>query len=215
MRPFIFRARTNIINFASRRNGVGVLESVVRFNHKDSNNCVPSLSDTAKVGEDPRKKSPNDNLTNASNAIPRHVLRDTRRKEPQSSSTNVKSDTDLDFGATATQTEKTRSTKGEGWSIRIDKSGLMKSGSKWPTPVEWTTIEKNKEISTPLVKHLKSIIKQRGPMSVHDYMSQVILTTFYPYKDKTICFHYFWRWCYPCRHFIMPSSATTNTVLTR
>mmetsp|Transcript_8648 Transcript_8648/g.12918 ORF Transcript_8648/g.12918 Transcript_8648/m.12918 type:complete len:489 (-) Transcript_8648:63-1529(-) len=58
--------------------------------------------------------------------------------------------------------------------IKIDTSGLIDFGPKWPSPLELKDIEAKKEPLTPLVKHLRSIIQIRGPISVHDYMSQAL-----------------------------------------
>jgi hypothetical protein len=91
---------------------------------------------------------------------------DPRKKNTASNVSNP------DISKSANSIPKKKSSEA-GFTISIDKSGLMKTGSRWPTQIELNSIEKNKEAATPLVKYLRSIIQVRGPMSVHDYMSQV------------------------------------------
>jgi hypothetical protein len=55
----------------------------------------------------------------------------------------------------------------------IDKSGLKKYGPTWPSPDELKVIELKKEPISPLTHQLRSMIKVQGPLSVHDFMSQV------------------------------------------
>jgi hypothetical protein len=59
--------------------------------------------------------------------------------------------------------------------VSIDKTGLMQFGSTWPTDEDIKEIEKKKEKKTPLVDYLRRLIQVRGPISVHDYMSQVTI----------------------------------------
>lgn len=63
--------------------------------------------------------------------------------------------------------------------ISINKSNLLKYENSWPTNDEILKIEEKKEQLVPLVNHLRSIIKTRGPLSVHDYMAQVNNNFFY------------------------------------
>lgn len=56
----------------------------------------------------------------------------------------------------------------------VDTSGLLNIGNKWPSKEELIKIESFKEPITPLVLELRNIIRLRGPLSVHDYMSQAL-----------------------------------------
>jgi hypothetical protein len=58
-------------------------------------------------------------------------------------------------------------------SFSIDRSGLIQHGPKWPSKEEIEVINQKKEPLVPLVEQLRSIIKVKGPISVHDYMAQV------------------------------------------
>jgi hypothetical protein len=58
-------------------------------------------------------------------------------------------------------------------SFSIDRSGLIQYGPKWPSNEEIIAISQKKEPATPLVQQLRSLIKVRGPITVHEYMAQV------------------------------------------
>jgi hypothetical protein len=58
-------------------------------------------------------------------------------------------------------------------SFSIDRSGLIQYGPKWPSKEEIEASNQKKEPLVPLVEQLRSIIKVKGPISVHDYMAQV------------------------------------------
>jgi SAM-dependent MidA family methyltransferase len=71
----------------------------------------------------------------------------------------------------------------------VDSSGLLSIGSNWPSAEELRHIELSKEPLTPLVKELRSAIRLRGPMSVHEYMSQSLHHAqhgYYQHKQQKI-----------------------------
>ena len=65
--------------------------------------------------------------------------------------------------------------------ITIDTSGLIKYGNIWPTNEEIIKIEQMKETPSPLVNHLRGIIKTRGPLTLHEYMAQVSFFFFFTF----------------------------------
>lgn len=54
----------------------------------------------------------------------------------------------------------------------VDVSELVQNKFMWPSEKDLAEIVKNKEPLTPMAIELRSIIRGRGPIPVHDYMSQ-------------------------------------------